>query len=352
SGQGADIYKLNSVFRIEHEYFPSMQERGVGFYIPPFATPLLAALGLLPPGISYLFFLSASCLSVLFSVHLLGRTFSLKLQGKAWLFAGLCLSGPLFESLKIAQLAPFLLFSISLFLLLSKQKKDYQSGAALSLLLLKPQELLPLALYLLAKRKLKVLASLILLTLVLAAISLSFLGPEGYNNYLELLKDSAANTRFMQPELSATFRGQFLRLCEPANQMANLASAALLLLSLLLIFGQAVFNKESKEPETLLSFALPLGLLSALHCHDYDLLLLAPWGLSLYLQKDTNALTKAAKIAISILFALLSLPLYVPIHYQWLLTQKAALNPIFIAFLAACVLSILQVRASKTPTNS
>lgn len=341
SGQGADIYKLGQLFEAQHRYFPSMANRGVGFYIPPFACPWLLLFGLLPPEPSYLLFIVSSTICLLAAAVILGRHFKIGLEGTLWTLTLIFATAPAFESLKIAQLAPFLFAAFAFFLYFAGQKKDLPAGLSLSLLLLKPQELFPLALYCLCSGRFKIIISLALVFLLFLILSLGLIGTNGYANYLALLKDSASNTQFMQPELSATVRGQLLRFSFLPGTLANQISSAFLLASSAAIAWVAFKHGRGSHFQTgLLCLALPLGLLSALHCHDYDLLLLAPWGLALFCSKNQGRLWKAAQIVFLLFVVGLCIPFYVPIHYQCLIKQNQAINPLFWLFAFAAALSV------------
>ena len=170
AGEGVEIYKLESLFEAEHQFFPAMQGRELGFYIPPFAVPLLGWLSFLAAQPAYLLFASSSLAALLASIYLLRNVFQLSTAETLWLSTLFCASAPVFESLKLAQLAPFLLFALSACLWLLERKQDFLAGAALALLLLKPQELFPVALLFLTAGKWKTIAGLLVVALFLAVV--------------------------------------------------------------------------------------------------------------------------------------------------------------------------------------
>jgi hypothetical protein len=370
TGRGADIYRPKALFATQAKLFPTLGERGIAFYIPPFAIPLLAPLGLLPASPAFLSYQLAQIGAIIAGIILLAKYFQLDCAGTVWLAAVTCATAPMFESLKISQLAPFLFLAFAVFLMLMRQKKDFAAGLSLSVLLLKPQELLPLAIFLLFSRRFKIVGSLAGAFLLLTALSFVFIGHTGYANYFELLKDSASHTQYMQPELSATLRGQLLRLPGVSNAAANIVSSALLALTLLSIawsgfrVGKSLDQreearrtepiidekenllKEARSEQIFLLLALPLGLVSALHCHDYDLMLLAPWALTCLLSAATDKVSRVAQILSVLLLFALMVPIYIPIHYQWLMDHHGIINPIFILFGAASVASALSAKRS------
>ena len=353
SGAGDQIYKLDDLFGMQHHFFPDMGARGIGFYIPPFSAILLLPLACFPAFASYGFYMLFSCLALIAGAIVLGKHFRLEKTGIIWLITAIFVTAPAFESLKIAQLAPYLFAALSFFLFWSGRKKDIAAGASLALLLLKPQELLPLVVYLAFARRFKILFVLFAFFIVLVLISLCLFGVTGYCQYFALLKDSAANTQFMQPELSATLRGQLLRFNFPGSSPANLLSSSFLAatLSLTAFVGWRCGSKSYWQ-EGLLRLALPLGFVSALHCHDYDLLLLAPFALSLFLSEDGGRLISISRALVLLLLFLLLLPVYVPIHYEWLLREHQIVNPIFVLFFLSSLFSAGQILSGAAPDRT
>ncbi len=347
-GHGSQIYVLDKLFEAQHQDFPQLESRGIGYYIPPFATPLITPLGFLPPMQSYLLFLLSSIASLIASVIILGKHFKLKASSKIWLATLLCASAPAFESLKIAQLAPYLLLSLSCTLCFLSKKNDIAAGASLAIMLLKPQELFPLLVYGLFSRRFKLIASTVLCGSILLLISVAMIGFDGYSNYFLLLKDSATHTQFMQPELGATVRGQLLRIPFLEQSSVNLMSTIVLVVALAKIAYEAWRKRNLNFEEGLLQLALPVGLVTALHCHDYDLLLLLPYILSMFCRSDRSKTAEAARGFLIILCLFLSTPVFVLVHYSMLMRQKMIPNPIFIALALCAIFSVLSYSSRKT----
>lgn len=346
-GHGSQIYVLDKLFEAQHQDFPQLETRGIGYYIPPFATPMIAPLGLLPPMQSYIVFILSSCASLLASVIILGKHFKLKASSCVWLATLMSASAPAFESLKIAQLAPFLLLALSMALSFLKRHNDIAAGASLAIILLKPQELFPMLVYGLFSRRFKLIASTVICGSVLLLLSFAMIGMEGYQNYFLLLKDSAANTQFMQPELGATVRGQLLRIPFLEQSSINLMSTIILIITLAKIAFESWRKRNTNFEEGLLQLALPLGLVTALHCHDYDLLLLLPYLLSMFCNSDKSKAAEMARGFLIILSLFLSTPVFVLIHYDMLMRQKIVPNPIFIFLALSAVLSAMSYSSRK-----
>ncbi len=330
TGKGKAIYDLSALGMEEQRIFPSIGGRVIGFFIPPFSLPLLLPVVLMPTGLAPILWAIVLASAVVASLFVLRKTFKLSLVATLWLCAVVCLSGPLFEALRIGQLAPILLLSFSISLYMMSKGKDVAAGLALILMLLKPQELLPIMLYLAGARKWKLVGVVVGATAVLGAIGTLFIGLDGWREYTALVSDPSVNATYMQPQLCATVRGQLLRLPGISPTVANFVSLA----TLALVSCGSVFAgwKLRGNVDGLLLVVVPLGLITALHCHNYDLMLLAP---------SVVALTRfppAAKIPpVIALTALASsgvfmLPFYVMIYYQYIL-KGGVINPHFIALL-------------------
>ncbi|MBI4534186.1 MAG: DUF2029 domain-containing protein [Candidatus Melainabacteria bacterium] len=340
-GQGALIYKLDNLGAVQHMLYPSMAERIVGLYIPPIALPWLLPLGWLEPAIAPIVWMLVQIVAVAASLLILRKIFALSSKAVLWLWAVLSISGPLYESLRIGQLAPLLLLGFSLAIMALKNNRPFLGSLALSALLLKPQELAPFLVYLVGARRYKVISYLIVLTVGLCGASLLLIGVDGYKNYLDLLSSSVANTLWMQSELSATVRGQLLRFFPEQKVLVTQISSVILVGVLALIF--CLGRRESCKVRWLevgLATAFPLGLITSLHCHDYDLLLLAPSIVALVkggLVKNPHPWLACVGLAGTTLFLL---PLYVVIHYQYLL-QGGLINPLFWLLVCGTVLVLV-----------
>lgn len=330
AGKGEAIYQLGMLAAEEQRIFPAMGDRIVGLFIPPFAVPLLMPLLLIPPLAAPVVWTTFLVGCVAAACATLRKTFQLSRVATLWLVAVLCLSGPLYEALRIGQLAPLLLLALCAATYHLQKRNDTVAGLWLAILLLKPQELLPLALYLAAGRKWKVIIALGLSALLLCAISLIWPGIEAWKSYSVLISDVENNTRFMQPELSSTLRGQLLRFNSIPAGTTNLISLAGLSISLLFIAGCGY--KLRGDWRGLLFIALPLGLVFALHCHDYDLLLLTPCIVSLTRYAPASKIPALLQLAGILSAGLFMLPFYIPIHYQHLL-KGGLINPQFIVLL-------------------
>jgi hypothetical protein len=348
SGQGAGIYDLALLAAAQHELFPEMGQRVVGLYVPPFSAPLLVPVGLLPAGAAYAVWTSVLVSALVLSVFFLRAAFGLSVVQTLWLFAVLSLSGPAFESVRIGQLAPLLLLALSGALLALKGDRPLLAGFLLGVLLLKPQQLAPMVAYLLGCRRYRPLIGLVASGIVLVVLSLPLLGPAGYDNYWRLVSGSVEHTFSMQPELNPTARGQLLRIFPEAKGAVTLLAGALSICSLAGIAALgARLRQASWWLEAGLIAAVPLGLVTSLHCHDYDLLLLVPTVAALARSALRLNLPRWLPPAGMLVLAPYLLPFYTIVHNDYLLKAGGILNPMFVSLLATAV-TLLAIAAGKS----
>jgi hypothetical protein len=338
--QGSNIYDLQSLGAYERLCFPQLGERVVGLYVPPLALPWLLPLAWLPARFAPSIWMSLLILSLLFSLALLKQLFKLSWTELLVVVAVMAVSGPLYESLRIGQLAPLLLLALLLSVRALKSNRPVAAAVALSFLVLKPQELLPFLAYLLGARRFRVLAYFAIFLLCLAAISFLVLGIQGWSNYFQLIGFSLEHTAGMQPELNPTVRGQLLRVLPGHNVLVPILSISACGASLAASFllGRT-YARFSPRLELGLATAVPVGLVAALHVHDYDLLLLVPSAVAAIKLGFFRRVPDILKLLAIMFSTVILLPLYVYVHYDYLL-KGGLVNPIFILLLIAAIASI------------
>jgi hypothetical protein len=334
-GKAAQIYQLTSFYEAEKQFFP-MLTRGIGLFLPPLAVPLLIPVAFLPLNLAPHLWTALLSIALVISVFLVARYFGLQRQALAWLIGLTMLSGPATEALRIGQIAPLLLLCLIGFIYFVRQEKSVLGGSVLALLVLKPQQMFPLMVFLLGANKKKILVPCIGIIIALTLLSLPFFGVDGYMQYIKLVSDKA-NLVAMQPELNPTIRGQVLRFTGYGSSLPTICGIAGLIAFTIAAFILGRKKKDEKDwLERGLVGIMPLGLLTSMHCHTYDLLLMVPSVVALakpmYRVKKTEAIVMA--------LALLPFvePFYAEIHYSYLKTGLP-LNPHFIALAVFAVLS-------------
>jgi hypothetical protein len=328
------IFQLQSFFEYEKELFP-MLTRGIGLFLPPLAVPLLAPIALLPLNLAPVLWTSILSVALVLAIFGLARYFGLQRQALAWLIGLTMLSGPACEGLRIGQLAPLLLFVLVAFMHFARAGKSVPAGVSLALLVLKPQQMFPLIIYLIGAKKFRVLSIAAGVVIALTLLSLPFFGMDGYMQYLKVVSDKA-NLFAMQPELNATIRGQVLRFTGYGSNIPTIAGiCALLGFTVFAFLLGRRYKDDSRWLEAMMAGAMPLGLATSMHCHDYDLLLLIPGVVAL--ARGTFNFGKWSPIVAAIAGAVFLQPFYAEIHYSYL-KSGAPLNPHFIALFVAALI--------------
>jgi hypothetical protein len=307
--------------------------------LPPPGLILFAPIALI--GLPWAFYLwkIISVLCLIGSVFVLTRTFKLGYKQVCYLVAGLALSHATFEILRLDQIVSMLLLALSLVLYFLQKKQDTKAGLALILFVVKPQLILPFLVYLVGLRRWSPLAIFVGASGVLTVLSYLLVGEKGFRNYLVLLK-APESVLFMQPELMPTVRGQLLRLCPSLSQEILYISIAIFLAVIFCSWFCGADNRKN-DKSILWAFlvTIPLSLITSLHCHSYDLILLVPTVIIIF----TDAVL-VFKERFKLLVVIGSLPFLIPlaifIHYFYLL-QHGPVNVWFIELLilelAICV---------------
>jgi len=349
AGRGADMYDFPALTKQEQSTFPEMvrHHHAVGFFIPPFAVSWLVPISFLP--IAYAPFLWKLILVGLMvgSLILLARLCRFNLTQTAWLFAWTLLTAPVYESMRIDQIAPLLFLALTLGIIFVERKKTVLAGIAFSFLLVKPQEALAVFIILLAIKEYRTILFAIISAFVMASVSFLMLGMQGIHTYRTLMSDALGMDTILQSNLSSTLRGQLLRLFPEMRSTVEVISVVALVAALIAIYFIARQFVETPQPlRNALAAALPLGLVFALYCYDYDLLLLVP--AVLFFMLNFAKIQKARSLAYLGCLSLVPMfiPFYASIHYDYLL-KGAKINPVFLTLLvmsiaAASVMTINQ----------
>lgn len=364
SGAFADVYKPEVYQPLVRQLFP--EHEAPILYIPPYGLPLLLPLGCLPPALADPAWFAFLILCSFASVVVLKVT--LKLQHKFVMrIAGLlCLSGPEWEAIRNGQLAPILLLSLSLALyffcrdlaqsvsakVLGKVKHNNIFAAlALTPLLVKPQLAVPVLVFLLGAGQYQVLALLAALGVVLNAVALVMFGSNTYVAYFELLQRVQENRVWQVPEVTPTVRGQLLRFFPTADSTVMLVSIGALCVGMACVFLIArKYRNSSNWWEYLALGAMPVGLVTALHCHNYDLLLLLPTIVVFMFGASTQSLSNKRKLLWLLLLVPLMMPVYNKIHYEYLLVG-GSINLLFLDLSVVAVASIIWLLLTHREPN-
>lgn len=340
NGKGARVYAQPDYSDVTAECFPDLKGRKRETFLAPFSLPWLYPLHLIPANIFiavWTVFLGAS---LLVSLLILARTFNLQTGQTAWFCAFLFLSGSAYESLRIGQLAPLLILAFSAALYFAKKEKWWLVGIALSVLILKPQELLPIALVLIGGGRWKWIPAFAACGLALLGASYLLIGSEGYGGYSEIMRDIYNNNNSLHTELAPTIRGQLLLLFPNMVQPITTVTTALNLAGLaLIVFWSRRLKDSAKWLELTFFAALPFACVTALYWHSYDLLLLMPVIAIAMKDNLSKEIPIWLKLILTPLAVIFFLPAYIFVHYNYLL-EGGKINPFFIAMLIFTVVAI------------
>lgn len=337
AGQGAEIYQPEKLKLAEWSDFPELKngERFIALYAIPPAVPLLLAAGFIPPALIPYVWWFASLSAVTASMGLAAATFGISEKVMLRFAALLVAFGPLWETIKHSQIAGFVLLGLCGALWCLRRRKTIPAMLLLAVVLvLKPQIFLPLFLFLLGAYG--VIGTLPFAAggmAVLSVLSLSLIGIAGYRNYIQLAKNSLQNRQMMAPEAGPTLRGQMLRVFPQADAMVvNVSTIVALLASWPFFFLGRRLKNDPLCLERGVIGAIPVGMVVALHCHSYDLLLLLPSFMALVAYHRQQPLSKGIVCALIASLLLYMMPIYVKVHYGYLL-MGAVWNPFFFALL-------------------
>ncbi|MDX2107969.1 MAG: glycosyltransferase family 87 protein [Candidatus Melainabacteria bacterium] len=350
-GKGPRVYAQPDYSEVTAECFPELKGRKRETFLAPFSLPWLWPLHLVPANIFIAVWTVFLGLALLASLLILAKTFNLQIGQTAWFCAFLFLSGSTYESLRIGQLAPLLILSFSSALFFARKEKWWLVGIALSLLILKPQELLPIAVALVAGGRWKWIPAFATCGLILLGLSYLMIGAEGYAGYSEIMRDIYNNNNSLHTELAPTIRGQLLLLFP---QMVGPITTITTVINFAGIALIALFSRKLKDSPHWMDYtffaALPFACVTALYWHSYDLLLLMP----VFAIAMKNSLQKEIPIWLLLtllpLVAIFILPTYILVHYNYLLAGSK-FNPFFLAMLVFTVVcSYIAIKMKKLDT--
>lgn len=293
NGHGADIYVLEKIAAAENTLFPSMAGRVVPLFMSPPITVLIAPLALIPVEICHYIWCALLVASIAGAVFVLGKLWNLSLEERLVLWIFLSTFGPVFESIRIAQIAPFMLLALSCSLyFLAKEPltrsvpasphasatdaepadpsspastadaepsdpssptpaadaepttayspkraaSTFAAACFLALLSCKPQILIPILVALAGAGRYKVLSQTIGLIVALALASLLLITPSGWANYQALLSACVNDMAIMHADQNPTVRGQLLRFFLGAAPLVSSLTGGVYLLALGVIF--------------------------------------------------------------------------------------------------------------------
>lgn len=327
--QGSQVYDMEKLFAAQRQLFPMLDpERiGIGLFLPPLAVPMLIPIALMPLSIAPFLWLAVLTACVVASLLLLRRHFKLTLVQFIWMVALVSLSGACYDSLRIGQLSPILLVSLCATVWALRREQDVLAGLLLTAFWLKPQYIIPLGALIVGATRVPTAIFIAIGGLGLAALAAGMMGLDSFSQYIELVK-APSSLPFMQPELNPTVRGQLLRLGCPVQLASGIGSIIMCAsIAFALVLGWRLRARCDWFERACIA-VVPLMLVTALHCHEYDLLLLVPAVVALLKSDLVKHIPMPAQIAALVMLIPLLLPTYLDIHYKYML-KGGLYNPYF-----------------------
>lgn len=336
-GRGSKLYDGQTVISERKMLFPTLRDRpGLSVMSPPPAFPLFLPFAFLPVDMVKLLWSPILAGAACVSIVLLRNSYNLSNRATAWLWAVTFFLAPLFEAFKLGQISTLLMMAITSSIFLFKKNRDFSAGAVLALFVLKPQELVTFMFFLIGAGRWRAISGFATALGALAIVSAIVVGLGPYADFFIFTRSLKALNNAMQPEITATVRGQLMRL----NLNYDLVQA----ISLSLLLAAAVFSfwwgRRQKDKagwlESGLAVTLPLGLTTAMLCHFYDLILMVPAGIALIKSSLTRVIPGFFNAIGMLMIVALMLPVAIPVHYR-LVLGDALLNPYALMMIATSI---------------
>lgn len=334
AGHGTEVYVLERQFEIERLYFPAISGRALGFFINPFALPWIAPLGWLPVSVVPVFWKALLLVSLGIALYLISRIFSLDRRSVCWLIAGTLFSGMAYEALRIDQISTVLLLGFAMAIYGAQRDRPLLCALGLSVMTLKPQEMLPFIAFMLGAKRMKPLRWFLIICSILSVIAFLELGWDGILNYFKMMSGTMQNSMFLQTDLSPTLRGQLFRLFPAGKGVWSTISSIVFAVTLIVIhrFGR-MFRHSPRWLEAALAVAMPIGIVTTPYIFDYDLMILIPTVVVLMKEPLQDKIPPWALLTGMLGGLIFMLPFSVNIHYDYLM-KGGSLNPYFFALVA------------------
>ncbi len=341
TGHGADAYNFEKVTELEHKSFPSMGERLQPVYLPPPSQALMLPLGFFSSDVAPVVWRVLQIASLTTSIFLLKSSFALNRKALFWLIAVLCAAGPVFMAIKIEQLSLILLCALSFVIWGFKKDNSWVTAIALSFLMLKPQEGLPVLIYLLGAGRYKpVMMTLAVMAVCTVAIT-GLIGVPSVQEYLAFATNFVDKDAFLQAELGPNLRGQLLRLApDSKSSIATFSAVTSFIAYIFIFFSGRKFATRPAWLEAGLMIAVPLGLVTIFYVQSYDMVLLAPAVLILMAGPLERAIPPVLMLLAFLILGPFMIPFYILIHHNYLLEGHGVFNPLFFSLLSFAVMMV------------
>jgi hypothetical protein len=291
------------------------------------------------------------------AVALLGQIFELNERQFQLSAALIALSGPLWEATRVTKPGIIVLLALTLCLLFLKKKRPLTAGLFFLPWTFKPQLILMFFIALLAARKFKFIAIMVIATLLLIVITLPLLGVNNYQEWLRALKYGTEHPEINAPFLHPTIRGQLMRFASMPESIIKITVAVTFVSAQIvaLVIGHLARLKE--DWLRIIVMILPLSVVCSPYCHIYDLVILIPSVIAFFTAPGLKNLKRPARVTCCTIAALCllvyELPIYNRIHYDYLQKSILTVSPLFCSLLIASILFVaIAFRETGQPDSS
>ncbi|MBK9141604.1 MAG: DUF2029 domain-containing protein [Candidatus Melainabacteria bacterium] len=339
NGQAIDLYQLERLGAAQHQLFPDLAREVVPFLLTPPAVLIVAPLSFLPPDLAIVAWHLFMGVMLLLSVFILAKMFRFSKKAVLYTIAVFSVSGAMFECLKLGQIAPLLLLAYSVGLFCEFSGRPVLSGLSYSLLLVKPQFLLPVLVAGMAGKSYRCLVALVLSAFLLGAASCLVLGIDGWQHYIELAGTALARPELVATGINATVRGQLLRFWGSESLIVEPLFWLLWSLAILSLY----LGLRGRRPEDAILFSMPVAFLLAPYAQSYDLILLLPSIMCFVKCELHRSLPSWIMLPYIVACLVLLLPFHSFYHYGYLL-PGGAVNLVFFLVLAYVVIILVGER--------
>lgn len=337
SGDGAQVYDEKAISWVEHTHFPKMKDEPVRFCFPPFSLPIFLPVGLLPAPVAHYAWTVLSVLAFCLSSFTLRKTFNIPLDRAFWFIVLLPIMGPFCQSIIMGQPSFFLLLGLAGATYALKRGHPFWAALCMVALIPKPHLALPFCIFLLGARKFKTVFALAGIGLILLAITLVNPGADAYTNYAAFMKYANLHPEVMNLPGCVTVRTQLLRFFPQFYEAIGFISLGVFAggLTFLAWLGNRFKNRQDwLEIASLVS--MPVGFVTTLYVHPYDLLLFLPSIFVFGFVLKNRVPTRPGMILLCAFMAIIFLfPVYVPAYFT-----KWPFYPLFwvvLAYAGLCV---------------
>ncbi len=337
--KSADVYKPDMVRKESLKHF-QLPDRVVFVAEPPYAMPLVIPLSFLPPKAARNLCTFGAIALVAASLLILADVLSLTNRATLLLICFSALSGPFVECVRHNKPTPLLLLGLCLSLFWLKRAKTSNAAVASLLTLIKPHEFFGFFGFCVGAKKFPYLCLIGALLGLIACLSTAVFGFDAWTNYFNVLSNMSEHPEIVGIHMMPTFKGQLYRL-ELNHSIANQISVVAFFLSVL---GSAMlarrFNNDRRFWKIGAAIGMLLGFVFLTHAHGYDLILTIP-AVAIIIEQGRKHGNRSLLLAAWSTVAAFSLPLYILIHYVYMVYYGAVLNVHF-AFLG--LLTVVAVR--------